>query len=106
MINKLNGVDYKSINVNEIDSIIDKLSLIDIREPEEYTKGHLPTAKNIPMKELVEFADDYLDKSKEYHIVCQAGGRSARMCRFLSSNGFNVVDVAGGTMGYKGNVTK
>ncbi|MEG2539703.1 MAG: rhodanese-like domain-containing protein [Clostridium sp.] len=106
MSSKINGANYKDLNVNEIDSIVEDLALIDIREPDEYNRGHLPSAKNIPMKQLIEFADDYLDKSKEYHIVCHSGGRSARICRFLASSGFNVVNLAGGTMEYKGKIIK
>lgn len=106
MTGNFNDIDYKNIDVNEIDSIIENLTLIDVREPDEYNSGHLPTAKNIPMKELIQFADNYLDKSKEYHIVCYAGKKSARICKFLASNGFNVVNVKGGTMEYKGRIIK
>ena len=40
----------KSINVNDIDSLVGKVELIDIREPYEYNSGSIVSAKNIPMK--------------------------------------------------------
>jgi len=94
-----NSVD--SINVNDIDKILGKINLIDIRTPAEYKSGHLPKAKNIPMDIIVSDADKHLDKSKEYHIICQSGARSSRTCSILKQSGFNVINVSGGTGRYK-----
>ena len=95
-----------SIEVNELDGLLGKINLIDIREPDEYTAGHLPTAKNIPMNTILSKADKYLDKSKEYHIICQSGSRSSKTCSVLKANGFNVINVSGGTGRYRGNLEK
>ena len=48
--NKNNG---KVVNVNDIDSLIGKIELIDIREPFEYGRGSIKSAKNIPMQTLL-----------------------------------------------------
>lgn len=90
-----------SVNVNEIGELLGKINLIDIREPYEYSSGHLPTAKNIPMDSILSETEKYLDKSKEYHIICQSGARSSRTCSILKQNGFNVVNVSGGTGSYR-----
>lgn len=91
-----------SIDVNSIDNSQKKINLIDIREPHEYKGGHLPKAKNIPMGNIISNTEKYLDKSKEYHLICRTGARSSRTCRKLSKRGFNVINVAGGTIRYKG----
>lgn len=39
----------KLINVNELDNLIGKIELIDIRETYEYNSGSIKTAKNTPM---------------------------------------------------------
>ena len=96
----------KSIDVNEIDSLIGKIDLIDIREPYEYKGGHLPTAKNIPMDTILESPGSYLDKSKEYHIICHSGSRSSMTCGILKEQGFNIVNVAGGTGRYRGKLER
>lgn len=92
----------KVINVNDIDSLVGKVELIDIRETFEYKRGSIKTAKNIPMKELLENAEKYLNKDKEYYIVCQSGGRSTTACNNLTNKGYDVVNVAGGVGTYMG----
>ncbi|NLL30633.1 MAG: rhodanese-like domain-containing protein [Clostridiales bacterium] len=92
----------KVINVNDIDKLIGKVDLIDIRENFEYNRGSIKTAKNIPMDELLKNTDEYLEKNKEYYIVCQSGGRSSRACSSLRSKGYNVVNVSGGVGSYLG----
>lgn len=95
-----------SVDVNELEELFGKINLIDIREPYEYKSGHLPTAKNIPMNTIIADAEKYLDKSREYHIICQSGGRSSRTCGILRDKGFNVINVSGGTGKYSGNLSK
>lgn len=96
----------KSIDVNEMDSMLGKVDLIDIREPYEYNSGHLPTAKNIPMDTILAAPDKYLDKTKEYHIICHSGSRSSMACGILKGNGFNIINVAGGTGRYRGKLER
>lgn len=96
----------KVINVNDMDALIGKVELIDIREKYEYAGGSIKSAKNIPMGELLNDPEKYLNKSKEYYIMCQSGGRSARACDALKSKGFEVVNVAGGMGSYVGTKRK
>lgn len=92
----------KVINVNDIDSLVGKVELIDIRETFEYKRGSIKTSKNIPMRELLENSEKYLNKDKEYYIVCQSGGRSTTACNKLINKGYDVVNVAGGVGSYMG----
>ena len=103
LFNKNSG---KVINVNEIDNLIGKIDLIDIREPYEYKTGSIKSAKNIPMGDLLNDPEKYLNKDKEYHIVCQSGGRSSTACNKLRGLGFDVVNVAGGVGSYVGSKRK
>ncbi|WP_312891127.1 rhodanese-like domain-containing protein [Clostridium thailandense] len=77
---------------------------------EQYNKGnnngHLPKAKNIPMNKILSESEKYLDKSKEYHIICQSGVRSLRTCKALKKQGFNIVNVSGGIAHYRGDLEK
>ncbi|MEG0371620.1 MAG: rhodanese-like domain-containing protein [Clostridium sp.] len=98
--------NFESIDVNDLEKDSRGITLIDVREPSEYKGGHIPIAKNIPMKEILVNCESHLDKSKEYHIVCQSGGRSSKVCKFLASKGFTVVNVSGGTGGYIGKINK
>lgn len=94
--------NIESVNVNDLDELIGKIELIDIREPYEYQSGSIKTAKNIPMGELLNASGDYLMKHKKYYIMCQSGGRSGGVTQALEKQGFQVVDVKGGMGAYRG----
>lgn len=91
---------YKSISVHDLKERLGKVNLIDIREEYEYRMGFVPTAQNVPMGVILSSADQILDKSQEYHIICQSGGRSANACGQLAAMGYNVINVSGGTGTY------
>ena len=98
--------DSKVINVNDIDNLIGQVELIDIREDYEYKGGSIKSSKNIPMGQLLNEPDKYLSKNKEYYIMCQSGGRSARTCGNLTKQGFDVINVSGGMGSYAGTKRK
>ncbi len=102
MLQFLQKKNTDSIHVKEMDNLIGKVNLIDIREPYEYNSGHLPTAKNIPMNRILSGPQEYLDRSQEYYVICQSGARSMRTCGVLKEMGYNVINVSGGTGGYRG----
>jgi len=106
MLEFLKRNDGNVINVNDIDELIGKVELIDIREDYEYNGGSIKSAKNIPMGKLLNDPDKYLSKSKEYYIMCQSGGRSSRACNSLTSEGFKVINVSGGMGSYVGTQRK
>ena len=73
----------------------EQLSLVDVREVEEFEALHLEGARNLPLSQL---ADTYeqLDKDNLYYVICKSGMRSARACQFLSEQGYEVINVQGG----------
>ena len=77
------------------------LNIIDVRERMEFAMGHVPTAVNFPLSEFVS-GYQALDKDKTYHIICQSGSRSEQAAVFLSQQGYQVVNVAGGTSAWTG----
>ena len=82
----------------------EELQLIDVREVDEFTAGHISGAQNLPLSTLPE---NYrkLDKQISYHIICQKGGRSARACEFLEAKGYQVTNVEGGGEAFTGKLT-
>ena len=73
----------------------ESLSVLDVRELEEFEALHLEDARNFPLSQL---ADTYeqLDKDNLYYVICKSGMRSARACQFLAEQGYEVVNVKGG----------
>lgn len=71
------------------------LSVLDVREVEEFDPLHLEGARNFPLSQL---ADTYeqLDKDNLYYVICKSGIRSARACQFLSEQGYEVINVQSG----------
>ena len=73
----------------------ESLSILDVREVEEFEALHLEGARNFPLSQL---ADTYeqLDKTQPYYVICKSGIRSVRACQFLAEQGYEVVNVQGG----------
>jgi rhodanese-related sulfurtransferase len=69
--------------------------LLDVREPDEWIAGHAPTARLLPMSELIERIDELPDDDPLY-VVCRSGGRSARVVAYLAAQGYPAVNVDGG----------
>lgn len=93
---------FKTIMANDLEQLIRKgtpINLIDVRETFEYQMGHIPGSVNMP---LSQFDLVQLDKEKEYHLICQSGNRSNEASKVLASYGFKIVNVMGGTGGYRG----
>jgi len=101
MIGLLNRSN-RTIHVNDLDKTIGKIQLIDIREPYEFKSGSLRSAINIPMGNLLENPEKYLEADKTYYIMCQSGGRSSVATKVLQKQGFDVVNVVGGMGSYVG----
>ena len=99
LFNKSNG---SSISINEIDNIFDQINLIDVREPYEYASVSVKKSRNVPMSQLLAAPDKYLDKDKQYHIMCQSGGRSSVAVSALLKAGFDAINLKGGIGSYSG----
>ena len=87
----------KEITFNNFYQLYQKesLSVLDVREVEEFEALHLEGARNFPLSQL---ADTYeqLDKDNLYYVICKSGIRSARACQFLSEQGYEVINVQSG----------
>lgn len=66
-----------------------KTLVLDVRSEEEFATGHLPSAKNIPLKEL-ESRIKEIEKSKANVVitVCASGVRSSSAVSILNKAGF------------------
>lgn len=79
----------------------DKLTIIDVRNPEEFAEKHIPGAINIPLPEL-EYRSKELSKDAIIITACgKGGGRSAQGAELLKQLGFsNANYLCGGTFGW------
>lgn len=92
----------KEITFNDFYQLYQKgsLSVLDVREVEEFETLHLEGAQNLPLSQL---ADTYeqLDKDQLYYVICKSGMRSARACQFLAEQGYDVINVQGGMTAFE-----
>lgn len=72
--------------------VADGALLIDVRTPAEYSMGHLPGAKNVPLGELPRRVEK-LSKDKPVVVYCASGARSASAKRLLQRAGFTAHDL-------------
>ncbi|KGP89796.1 sulfurtransferase [Pontibacillus chungwhensis BH030062] len=98
--------EVQEITAMELEKMLNKNGqplIIDVRENEEVTQGIIPSAKHIPLQQIPDSLD-YFRKDEEYIIVCRAGIRSMNACLFLAQHGFTVTNLAGGMLGWNGEV--
>jgi rhodanese-related sulfurtransferase/rubrerythrin len=82
----------------------DEVELIDVREPKEYNRGHIPGARLIPMSGIADNIDS-IDTSKTVITYCQRGVRSRSAAALLKRSGFTeVFSMTGGIEAWNGNV--
>ena len=94
--NVCDGV-LKQWHIEDADSIVSRkdVTLLDVRTPEEFKRGHIEGFLNIPVDELREGLSK-LDKSKPVYVICQSGLRSYIASRILAGNGYEAYNFSGG----------
>ncbi|HVG03570.1 MAG TPA: rhodanese-like domain-containing protein [Burkholderiaceae bacterium] len=70
-------------------------TIVDIRPPEEFAKGSLPNARNLPANTVKDGARA-LKKDKPVIVVCANGRQASGVAAQLRSSGFNEVFVLAG----------
>ncbi len=74
-------------------------ALIDVREEDEYTDGHVAGALHIALATVPDRVAEVPSTGPVY-VICALGGRSARAAEFLRAQGIDAINVAGGTNGW------
>lgn len=77
----------------------DGITLIDVREPDEYSAGHAPGAVLIPLGALLA-GEASVEGPGPVYMICRSGARSRRACEVLALQGLTALNVAGGTMAW------
>jgi len=81
------------------------VSVVDVRERDEWDEGHLPNAVHIPRGSLESRIEQAVpDRTQRVVLYCAAGNRSAFAARALGELGYeNVSSLAGGFTDWKRN---
>lgn len=88
---------YRDVRPAEVKEAMEERGavLVDVREPHEWSNGHAPKARHIPLGELSSRTGE-LPRNREVFVVCRSGHRSARAAKMLASRRGDVANVKGG----------
>jgi rhodanese-related sulfurtransferase len=75
--------------------------LLDVREDDEWQRGHAAGALHIPMGDVPARIGE-IDANATLYVVCHAGGRSLRVAQYLARNGYDPINVDGGMLSWAG----
>lgn len=79
----------------------DRYVLVSIQRPEDYAKGHVPGAINIPYNELAKPGSlRKLPGDKKIVVICYIGHMAGAASLFLNQLGFEAYDMRFGTLGW------
>lgn len=79
-----------------------RVVLLDVRQPDEFARGHIPGAVLVPLPTLRDRLET-LDRSREILVYCAGGQRAYFAQRFLMQHGFKVRNLPGGWLTYVAN---
>jgi rhodanese-related sulfurtransferase len=74
--------------------------LLDVRESEEFARGHIPHAVNVPLSQLRR-RFEALPREREIWVNCGVGQRGYYATRFLMQKGYRVRNLSGGYATYR-----
>ncbi|AFM22170.1 MAG TPA: FAD-dependent oxidoreductase [Acetomicrobium flavidum] len=98
-LNLLHG-RFRQVPVTKVRELVESGAyIIDVREKDEYEKGHLKNAVNIPLSVLRNRIDE-VPKDRPVYVHCRSGQRSYYAVMALQGRGFeNVYNISGSFLG-------
>lgn len=93
--------DISSITVDDLpDPLPDEMTVLDVREREEWDHGHIEGALHVPLMQLPDRRDEL--PGGRVLVVCKIGGRSMRATHYLAQQGYDAVQLDGGMVDWAG----
>lgn len=95
---------FQTISMRQLEDLLNSrecFTLLDVRVREEFARGHLEGAVNIPLAELEAYAC-LIPRDRPVIVYCACGGQSLLAARQLSRMGYEAVNASGGLYYYRG----
>lgn len=110
MVSCSQKIGYNSVDAGKFATIIqntNKIQIVDVRTPDEFSEGHLPGAVNIDVNGT-DFAEQIkkLDKKVPVAVYCRSGRRSKLAADQLVNSGYTVTELDGGIISWQGEIEK
>ena len=101
---------YRQISMNEAVKMMKNEKnyiILDVRRPDEYAKGHIPGAINLPNEEIGTSEITKLpDKSQLILVYCRSGRRSKEASEKLVKLGYTNIVEFGGILDWTGEIER
>lgn len=96
---------FESLGVEDFEQRITgdaEIVRLDVRTADEYAEGHIADAANIDVlkDDFESRATTSLSKDKTIAVYCRSGKRSKKAAAILVSNGYRVVELDSGYIGW------
>ena len=87
------------LSVDEAESRLAGLHMVDVRTPGEFASGHLPGAVNVPLERIGSSLAELRSAAQRRPLllVCASGARSEKGAALLASHGITAASLTGGT---------
>lgn len=95
---------FQMISMRQLEEILDSnetITLLDVREREDYEGGHLRGAVSIPLDELEARAGE-IPRDRPVIVYCARGSHSMIAARLLDRLGYRTANAVGGLAFYRG----
>ena len=86
------------ISVQDLAALGPSARIVDVREPDEWTAGHIGHASLVPLATVPGNLEAF--DGEPTYVVCRSGARSGRACDFLRGQGRTAVNVTGGMIAW------
>lgn len=94
----VNGNELIEIGPDQVDQHVrDGWTLLDVRTDGEWADGRIDGSHHLPLDQLIARVDEVPDKVV---CVCAVGARSAQAAKYLTAQGRDAVNLAGGVHGW------
>ena len=104
------GDSYRQITMDEAVEMMKRESgyiILDVRRPDEYAKGHIPGAINLPNENIgTAEISELPDKAQLILVYCRSGRRSKEASEKLVKLGYTNIVEFGGILDWKGEIEK
>lgn len=96
-------MSFETIRADDVLDYIGRpdVLIIDLRDKEDYLKGHIPSAVNIPYDDLADEIIN-LNRKKLFIFYCDRGNISLMAARDLMKYGCRIKSMYGGIRAYHG----
>ena len=78
----------------------DEVQLVDVRERDEWDRGHIEGSVHIPLNVLMSGRSEGLDPDKPIVTVCHSGARSEVAAMMLEARGHRAHNLEGGLLAW------